>query len=420
MMSKFIVFLALCFLCATQAQARIYILIDQASEKKFPIAVPQFVKEDGKADGSSRKLYELIKKDLKISGMFQVLDDAVLPHQDTDVDRIDFSKWQAIEVGALVKGIVKKYNGNGVIEIRLYDVGNKEMIFGKRYTVNSKNYIDAAHRFVDSLMKELTGTRGPFESLIAGSCGKSFKRQIGTFEMDDARRGGMTKGGMNNISPSWSPNGKTIAYTSFASGFPEVYVGNNKKVTNFKSTTITPAWTPDGSNLIVASAFSGSTELYLITLSGKVIRQLTKGPSIDFNPSLSPDGRIVFSSERAGGLHLFAMSMNGGGATQLTYTGYQNDQPDWSPDGTKIVFAGRDQGVFDIFVMDADGSNILRLTRGEGSNESPTWSPDSRYIAFSSSRGGIYVMLEDGTSQTLLEKTGGCINLDWGPWLTKE
>jgi TolB protein len=420
MLKKLPLFLTLFLLIGTLSEARIHILIDEASENKFPVAVPKFLTEKGSAaSGNFKKLNALIKKDLKIAGLFRVLDEQYFPHTDKDIDKINFKKWRAIEAGALVKGIVKKIDGKTVIEIKLYDTTEGAMLFGKRYTVNSKNYVDAAHRYVDSLMKALTGFRGPFESQIAASCGKTFKRQIASFQMDSVKRGGLTSRGLNNISPSWSTNGKGIAYTSFSSGFPEIYTSGHRQVTNFSSTTITPAWTPDG-KIVVASAKTGDTELYLISSAGKMIRQLTKSPNIDFNPSISPDGRIVFASERSGGLHLFSTGPHGGGATQLTYTGYQNDQPDWSPDGSKIVFAGRDKGVFDIFIMDSDGSNILRLTRGEGNNESPSWSPDSRYIAYSSSRGGLVVMLEDGTNQTDIEKSGGCINVDWGPWQSKE
>lgn len=416
MIKKIFHTLLLFFVFTSQAQARIYISIDEASEKKFPLAVPSFVTESGKS-GGNKKLLDLIKKDLKIAGLFQVLDDSVLPYKDNDVSKIDFAKWKAIEVGAVVKGIVKE---DGAIEIRLYDVGDQKMIMGKRYVLGSANAVDVGHRMVDSLMEALTGIRGPFESKIAGSCGKTFKRRIGLYEMDSERRGGAGgKGGQNDISPAIAFNGKDIAYASFGSGNAEIYIAGRGQITNFGSTTITPAWTPDG-NLVIASAKTGDTDLYLINTSGNILNQITRSSNIDFNPSVSPDGRIVFSSERSGGLHLFSTGIHGGGASQLTYTGYQNDQPDWAPDGSKIVFSSRDQGTFDIFMMDSDGSNLVRQTFGEGSNESPVFSPDSRYIAYANSQHGIVVMLEDGTNKTIVEKSTGCINLDWGPWLSKE
>jgi len=429
MYKKLFIALFIALIISIPAQARIYILIDElgmvAAERKFPIAVPSFVSPKGKKKGGVyKKMITLLHKDLKIADLFQVFDEKALPKKDTDSTEIDFKKWRALEVKALVKGVVEKVpGGKSKLQIRLYDVAEGEMIMGKQYMVNSKNYIEATHRIMDNILLGLTGVRGPFHSKIAASCGKPFRRKILSYRMDSTNSGNLVKKGINDISPAWSPNGRQIAYTSFSSRYPEVYI-SGKQITEFFSTTITPTWTPNGTNLVIASAKSGNTELYVVNQSGNIIRQITKEPNIDFNPSVSPNGKVVFSSERAGGLQLFVTSLNGGAASQLTYTGYQNDQPDWSPDGKKIAFSGKNRGNFDIFVMDANGSNIRRLTRGEGSNESPTWAPDSRYLAFHSSRGkklsGIYVMLEEGVTQTKVKKSGLCQNLDWGPWLSSK
>lgn len=419
-LSSFFIVLGFVLAWSSMAQARIYILIDEVSQKKFPIAIPDFVTSQGKkAGGPSKKMLELMKKDLKIADMFQVMDDSLLPQRDEDTTTINYKKWQAIDMGALIKGVVSKGSGGTKVQLRLYDVMDSKMIYGREYLVTAKNQVDVVHRFVDGLMKALTGIRGPFESKIAASCGGPFKRQIGGFEIDSERTGGIgAPKGKNNISPAISPNGKRVAYTSFNTGNAEVWV-DGRQVTRFGSTTITPTWTPDGTRLIVASAKTGTTDLYLINLNGKVLKRLTNGSAIDFDAAVN-GGQVAFASERAGGVQIFSTGAGGGGVSQLTYTGYQNLQPDWSPDGSKIVFAGKDRGSFDIFVMDSDGSNILRVTRDKGNNESPSWSPDGRYIAYHSSRGGIYVQLEEGLSETVIEKTAGCINLDWGPWLSQE
>lgn len=420
---KKLLLIFLLLLLSAPADAKIYILIEEASARKFPIAVPQFLTVHGKQSSLTKEITGLVKTDLRIAGIFKVLDEATFLRQDTDVKQIDFSKWTAIEAHALLKGIVDSKGGKTVIEMRLYDTQTRELLVGKQYTVKKKNFSAAIHRFMDELMKALTGRKGPFSSKITAACGKNNARQIHTFAIDGTQHNRVTKMRANNISPNWSPDGKTITFTSFIKYFPEIFsVGSDgggfKQLTNNKSTSITPAFSPNGGNIVFASARSGDTELYLMSRSGRITSRLTRILNIDVSPSWSPDGsQIVFASERAGNLHLFAMGAGGGGARRLTYTGYQNDQPDWSPDGRKIVFTARDRGAFDIFIMNSDGSLIQRLTRDEGNNESPTWSPDSRYIAFSRGGAGIYVMLDDGSSQFRIPNTSGCINPDWGPRL---
>ncbi len=406
------------------SQAKIYILIDEAANRKFPIAVPEFVTSSGSASSQSQEYTSLLKKDLAIAGIFKVLDEASFVERDSDTDRINFSKWTAIEAHALVKGVVENKGGKVTLELRLYDTQTQQLLVGKQYSVSKKDYSQAIHRFVDEIMNSLTGAPGPFTAKVAAACGRVGNRQIRTFSIDGTNNVQATNGKANNISPNWSPDGSQLVFTSFLKYFPEIFSASSKgggmrQLTASRSTSLTPAYSPDGNRIVYASSFTGDTELHQMTPAGKALGKITNVVNIDVSPAWSPDGsQIVFASERAGNLHLFVMPSGGGSASRLTYTGYQNDQPDWSPDGRRIVFTSRAQGAFDVFMMNADGSMIQRVTRDEGNNESPTWSPDSRYIAFSSARrgaSGIYVMLEDGNNQTLIPNTAGCINPDWGP-----
>lgn len=422
-MRQFFLVLSLLLALPCVAQAKIYILIEEASSRKFPIAVPEVLTVNGGQNSFTRQITSLIKKDLAIAGIFKVLDEDSFVQSDQDVRTINFEKWTSIEAHALVKGIVEANKGKYLIELRLYDTSERRLLVGKQYVVEKKNYASAVHRFLDELMQSLTGKRGPFASRIVAACGKQGRKQIQYFSVDGVVTGGVTNNKSNNISPNWSPDGSQIAFTSFLKYYPEIYsIGSDgsklRQLTNNKATNITPAYSPSGKAIAFSSSRGGDTEIYLMGRSGKLIGRVTKTLNIDVSPSWSPDGsQIVFASERAGNLHLFVSPASGGGGARLTYTGYQNDQPDWSSDGDKIVFTARDRGAFDIFVMNSDGSLIQRLTREEGNNESPTWSPDSRYISFSSSRGGLYVMLADGSNQTSIPNTGGCINPDWGPWM---
>lgn len=425
MKKSFVLILFVVSLFISQAsQARFVVVIDDGGAKKFPIAIPAFLTSEGKrAGGLSNRVYSLMTHDLRLADMFTLIDDEILPKKDTDVTNIDFTKWRSVEAGALVKGIVNKEKGGYQFTFHVYDVASGSKISSKSFSISGKDWQDQTHRAVDSVMESLTGIRGPFHSKIVAACGAPGKRRLGLFEMDSERRSGIKTAGKNTMSPSFSPDGSQVAYSAFSfdkygiEGM-EVFV-DRKRVTRFRSTTITPTWTPDGKNLIVSSGRTGQTDLYKINLRGKVLSHLTKGHAVDINPTVSAGGKIIFSSERSGGLQLFSTGLSGGGVNQLTYVGYQNDQPDWAPDGSKVTFSGKDKASFDVFVMDADGSNIIRITRDGTKNLSPSWSPDSRYIAYySTKKGSIQVIREEGSREFAIEKTGACDTLDWGPWLS--
>ena len=217
-------------------------------------------------------------------------------------------------------------------------------------------------------------------------------------------------------------------------GWPtyEIYVmdadgGNQQNLTNDPHSDWSPSWSPDGKRIAFMSDRDGhfnmpgglpAYEIYVMDADGGNQQNLTNDPNDDWSPSWSPDGkRIVFNSDRDGNREgnrnndeIYVMDADGGNQRRLTDNDFYDTHPSWSPDGERIAFASRRDGHFigefglssEIYVMDADGKNTRRLTNNRNSDWSPSWSPDGKWIAFSADRKGddvnyqIYVMDADG------------------------
>ena len=212
-----------------------------------------------------------------------------------------------------------------------------------------------------------------------------------------------------------------IAFVSQRDGNPEIYVmdvdgKNQRRLTNHPDNDLSPSWSPDGKRIVFFSNRDGHVhvihglpayEIYVMDADGGNPQNLTNNPFDDRNPSWAPDGkRIVFQSNRIGEFgitdEIYVMDVDGGNQQRLTENRQNDWFPSWSPDGKRIAFSSDRKGEFEnfeIYVMDVDGGNQQRLTENRVYDEWPSWSPDGKRIAFYSCRDGnaeIYVMDADG------------------------
>ncbi len=157
------------------------------------------------------------------------------------------------------------------------------------------------------------------------------------------------------------------------------------------SRTSSPSWSPDGARVVFSSDFDGDEEIYIISVDGESLAKLTDNEGIvDRDPAWSPDGEtIVFASDRdgPGRTELYSVRPNGTGVTRLTDAAGSSYQPAWSPDGETIVFVSDRDRDADLYLMDANGSNERLLTRNDDAEDrDPAWSADGRWIVFGSNR----------------------------------
>ena len=192
----------------------------------------------------------------------------------------------------------------------------------------------------------------------------------------------------------------------------EIYVMNadgsgQTRLTRMPGYDGRPSWSPDGRYIAFQSHRDGDGEVYVMNSDGTGLTNLTKHPAIDLFPAWSPDGRyIAFVSSRDSNYEIYVMNADGSEQTRLTYNTFSEWFPSWSPDGKRIVFDGDPNGNYtdDIYVMNADGTGRINLTSGERRDFKPSWSPDGQHIAFTSEYDEIWVMNIDGSGMTLLSE----------------
>ena len=180
---------------------------------------------------------------------------------------------------------------------------------------------------------------------------------------------------------------------------------NLRRLTKKTATDVEPAFSPSGRNIAFTSDRNnpcGPSEIYVMNAKpeGKKNhpRNLTKNAAVDEEPSFSPDGtKIVFTSDRddsAG--DIYVMNSDGSNPTRLTNNSAFDADANFSPDGTKIVFrSGRVSGDnSEVFVMDAvdsnndgEGDNMTNISNDSTANDAfPAFSPDGNQIVFRSNR----------------------------------
>jgi TolB protein len=153
-----------------------------------------------------------------------------------------------------------------------------------------------------------------------------------------------------------------------------------------------PSWSPDGKRLAFSSNHEGNQEIYnASSTDGSDLVRLTQHPGLDAHPAWSPDGKaIAFATDRWGkGLELAAVAADGTGLVRLTQSPGLDDYPAFSPDGKRLAFVSNRDGQSEIYVANADGSDPKNISRHPGRDVFPTWTPDGLGITFVSDRDGV-------------------------------
>jgi TolB protein len=401
------------------------------------LAVPDFiaVTTDAESVAIARTVGQVLYDDLNYEREFQFVPRDVyntIPKATSFAD-VPFDRWRELNADGVVVGTVEKKGNGVVVDVRILNVRNHLAAFAKSYTASGSNPRVFAHMAADEIyqtqralkgvaLTHLTFTSDRDGERISGPIENRQVKEIYIADYDGENQRRVTVLKTLNGFPRWSPDGKSIAYTSYRRGggqifISNIYQGTIEEVTKGPAENWLAAWSPDGSKLCVASPRGTShTNLYVINRDGSGFRQLTNDRSNNTTPTWSPSGtQIAFVSDRTGQPQIYTIGVDGTGFSR--FTSDYSDRPTWSPPPyNEIAFSARTGPGFDIRVIDLASRAVRQLTNGEGTNESPAFSPNGRHIAFTSTRSGkkqIFTVARDGRDLRQVTRTGNNEQPDW-------
>ncbi len=328
------------------------------------------------SDTASRTFLSVLKADLNRSGYFKVT-----------------SSGGVLNVaGSCVSG-----GGNMKAECQVYKVSTRQRILGKSYKTTTADARGLAHRVADEILFAATGKKGMASGKIALVSSRTGRKELYVCDMDGRNIRQITKDRSIVVGPGWSPDAKSIVYTSYKRGYPNVFLtGRGKPLSSHGGLNASGAISPDGKSMAVILSKDGNPELYIKSLRTGWLKRLTRTQrGNEASPCWSPDGNhIAYVSDTSGSPQIYIISRDGKDRKRLTSTGSENVAPDWGRNGY-IVFSSRIGGRYRIAMANPVAKSLRVLETDWADYEDPSWAPDGRHIVCSrtaSYRSSIYLL----------------------------
>ncbi|MDP4031729.1 MAG: Tol-Pal system beta propeller repeat protein TolB [Pseudorhodobacter sp.] len=366
----------------------------------LPFAVPDFVAENAAAGDYASRIARVIASDLSGTGLFAEIPAAAHISRVTSFDApVSYPDWKAINAQALITGAISASGDKIVVKFRLFDVfSGQQLGEGLQFSGTAQSWRRMAHKVADAAYSRITGEGGYFDSRVvfvaeSGPKDQRLKR-LAVMDYDGANLSYLTDSSSIVLAPRFSPTGDRILFTSYTSGFPQIYLMDvaslqTRRLEDQPGTmTFAPRFAPDGRTVVFSLERGGNTDIYTVDTQSGVLTQLTNAPSIETAPSFSPDGsQIVFESDRSGTQQLYIMPAGGGEPQRVSNGAGRYGTPVWSPRGDYIAFTKQNEGRFHIGVMLVNGTEE-RLLTASFLDEGPTWAPNGRVIMFTRETAG--------------------------------
>lgn len=417
-------YLILFLLLPIIAKAELTVEVVGGAAQQIPIVIVPFSVQASPTQIAQDNISTVIGADLRLSGLFRVLETRGVTSQPHTLSEVKYSDWTSIQAQALTIGTVESLPGNRLkISFRLLDVLKQSQLLAMEFNITPAQQRATAHRIADMIYEKLTGEKGVFATRITYVNKENGRYSLQVADADGFNAQTVVSSKEPLISPSWSPDGTKLAYVSFEKKKPVIFVqslvsGQRIVLANFKGNNSAPTWSPDGTKLAIVLTYSANSQIYVINADGTGLQQISFSNGIDTEPEWSPDGAsIYFTSNRGGGPQIYRMPASGGDAKRVTFEGAYNVSPHLSTDGKLMTFIKQTPAGFKVAVQDLATGQVQTLS-DTSQDESPSFAPNGRMILYATSIGGkgsLAAVSVDGRVKQRLKDTGGDVREpSWG------
>jgi len=369
----------------------LFLEITKGSEDPYRVAMIPF-------EGNSRvskQLNDIMRNDLIRTGEFSILDEELLLPVKIINDELVFSDWKLLGIDYLVTGTIVNANNSLDISYEIFDIHKKRKVRSSKVFGIPNQIRQLAHYTSDGIYESITGIKGIAATRLLYVNEIKDSRFISIYKLmladsDGANEKVLLSSSEPIISPSWSPDGKRVAYVSFETGIAKVFIqeiasGKREAVLSQDTQISSPSWSPDGKYLSLTLYQDGNAEIYILRLRDRTLTRMTNQFAIDTESSWSPKGnKILFTSGRSGSPQIYELDLRklNPKAKRISFEGTYNAKASYLPNEEGVIFVHRSSdGLFHI-AMKYKRENFIRVLTEAKMDESPSVAPNGNMVIY--------------------------------------
>ena len=384
-------FLVVLLLFPIFTYGELFLEITKGSEDPYRVAMIPF-------EGNSRvskQLNDIMRNDLIRTGEFSILDEELLLPVKIINDELVFSDWKLLGIDYLVTGTIANANNSLDISYEIFDIHKKRKVRSSKVFGIPNQIRQLAHYTSDGIYESITGIKGIAATRLLYVNEVKDSRFISIYKLmladsDGANEKVLLSSSEPIISPSWSPDGKRVAYVSFETGIAKVFIqeiasGKREAVLSQDTQISSPSWSPDGKYLSLTLYQDGNAEIYILRLRDRTLTRMTNQFAIDTESSWSPKGnKILFTSGRSGSPQIYELDLRklNPKAKRISFEGTYNAKASYLPNEAGVIFVHRsNDGSFHI-ALKYKRENFIRVLTEAKMDESPSVAPNGNMVIY--------------------------------------